>query len=431
MCDTMIVNRKHTKEGYTIFGKNSDRSCNEPQYFVWIPRTKHNSSTVQCTYISVPQVKETYAMILSKPSWIWGAEMGVNEYGVCIGNEAVYSRETNKEPALLGMDLLRLGLERATSAKEAVAVITQLLETYGQGGNGSFDGVFHYDNSFMIADPDSTYYLETAGKYWGVKAVTGAMAISNHMMLGQPDYCHTKAVEHAKESGYPFGSRFDFAGSYCDLDRSNNVSGIIRHSLGQHMLELPGDAFTVQDMMNALRSHATDHIWTQGDTSVCKHAIGLKSESSTTNSLIVVLKPNDIEMWGTGRSMPCIAPYQPFWFGARSKQLVYEYDEQDKAMDHWIQMEFINRAMLSKRIDESKYRLQLTEIQSDWLSRYRDIPISERQSFCDRIADTAEKFAKEWISYADSKTPYYENDQQKDYWENKNELLGKDRRIAY
>ena len=36
---------------------------------------------------------------------------------------------------MLGMDLLRLGLERASSAKEALNVITGLLETYGQVGS--------------------------------------------------------------------------------------------------------------------------------------------------------------------------------------------------------------------------------------------------------------------------------------------------------
>ena len=36
---------------------------------------------------------------------------------------------------VLGMDLLRLGLERASSAKEALNIITGLLETYGQVGS--------------------------------------------------------------------------------------------------------------------------------------------------------------------------------------------------------------------------------------------------------------------------------------------------------
>ena len=52
----------------------------------------------------------THAVILSKPAWMWGAEMGANEHGVCIGNEAVWTKlngpEDEKEK-LLGMDLLR------------------------------------------------------------------------------------------------------------------------------------------------------------------------------------------------------------------------------------------------------------------------------------------------------------------------------------
>lgn len=51
---------------------------------------------------------KTHAVILSRPSWLWGAEMGANEHGVCIGNEAVWTKEPVGEgEALLGMDLLR------------------------------------------------------------------------------------------------------------------------------------------------------------------------------------------------------------------------------------------------------------------------------------------------------------------------------------
>lgn len=47
-------------------------------------------------------------MVLSRPSWLWGAEMGANEHGVCVANEAVVTREPASESeALLGMDLVR------------------------------------------------------------------------------------------------------------------------------------------------------------------------------------------------------------------------------------------------------------------------------------------------------------------------------------
>ena len=80
-----------------------------------------------------------------------------------------------------GMDLLRLGLERARTALEGVEVITRLLEEYGQGGQCS-DLVkdFSYHNSFLIADPGSAWVLETAGKLWVAERVeTGCRNISN------------------------------------------------------------------------------------------------------------------------------------------------------------------------------------------------------------------------------------------------------------
>lgn len=66
------------------------------------------SDFLQCTYIEIDQVEKTHAVVLSRPSWLWGAEMGANEHGVCIGNEAVWGREeVCDDEALLGMDLVR------------------------------------------------------------------------------------------------------------------------------------------------------------------------------------------------------------------------------------------------------------------------------------------------------------------------------------
>ena len=67
---------------------------------------------------------------------MWGCENGANERGVVIGNEAVSTKVPNETdgtssaPAslLLGMDLVRLGLERSDTSQEACNVITFLLE---------------------------------------------------------------------------------------------------------------------------------------------------------------------------------------------------------------------------------------------------------------------------------------------------------------
>ena len=126
MCDTLV---SLTDDG-VLFAKNSDRDPNEAQVLRWHPASDHEPGTeVACTWISIPQVTRTHAVLLSQPWWMWGAEIGTNEHGVVIGNEAVFTRELalgRREPdALLGMDLLRLALERAATATDAVAVIVE------------------------------------------------------------------------------------------------------------------------------------------------------------------------------------------------------------------------------------------------------------------------------------------------------------------
>ena len=131
MCDTL---GKIVSHEYALFAKNSDRSPNEPQVIEYRPAKDHSENKVKVTYTTIDQVPHTYATLLSRPIWMWGAEMGVNEYGVCIGNEAVFTKGKYAREGLIGMDLVRLGLERGKNAKEALDIIISLFKQYGQGG---------------------------------------------------------------------------------------------------------------------------------------------------------------------------------------------------------------------------------------------------------------------------------------------------------
>lgn len=64
----------------------------------------------QLTYGEIEGCAKTHALILSKPVWAWGAEMGANEHGVCIGCTIFQQTEDTAGcgDKLLAIDLVRL-----------------------------------------------------------------------------------------------------------------------------------------------------------------------------------------------------------------------------------------------------------------------------------------------------------------------------------
>jgi dipeptidase len=187
-----------------IFAKNSDHEPNEAHYLLLVPHARHEAgSSVKCTYVSIPQVAETYSVLLAKPFWIWGAEMGANECGVVIGNEALFSRApAGKEPGLIGMDFLRLALERAGTAHTALEIIISLLELHGQGGNCGFMHPTYYHNSYLIADRTEAWVLETVDKQWAAEKVENVRSISNAITIGRT-----------------WGAGLGWPGGFCDRPR--------------------------------------------------------------------------------------------------------------------------------------------------------------------------------------------------------------------
>jgi dipeptidase len=343
-CDTVVALPAATADGVTLFGKNSDRYPLECQRLVVVPQARHApGSRVRCQYLEIPQAPETARVLGSQPYWLWGFEHGVNEHGVAIGNEMVATREPVARSGLLGMDLVRLGLERARDAAEAVAVITALIEAHGQGGSGQPHVDWAYHNSFLIADPTTAWVLETSGRHWALRAVREVAHITNHLSIGADwDRLEGAASSFAGARGWwpADGSRLDFARAYRDAEtmpvhvsegRARRANELLRGSQGRITLEI---------LKAILRDHYERGPVYGGPSdpgeaeyfSLCMHAGSLMA---TTASMVVALVPDERPVAWVALGAPCASVYLPYYLDGEVPAAVTRGGKEASADSAW------------------------------------------------------------------------------------------------
>lgn len=322
MCDTMAARGTATTTGFTLFAKNSDRERNEAQFLELLPAQSYGAGArVRATYVTIAQAARTHRVLLSRPFWIWGAEMGANEHGVVIGNEAVHPRQKpQRKAALIGMDLLRLGLERGATAAEALAVITTLLEQHGQGGNCSHLAKRYYDNSFIIADRREAFVLETVGRHWAAERIGATRAISNTYTIGRTI---TRASDGLaafarKQRWWSGRGAFDFAAAVTDPANPGLGGARSRCSRATELLARHAGRIDALRMMATLRDHgaaAEDKPdWHPQDLTgptICMHAGDGARRGQSVGSLVSDLRDGGAVHWVTGSAAPCTAIFKP------------------------------------------------------------------------------------------------------------------------
>jgi dipeptidase len=287
MCDTMVI----VEEKRVFFAKNSDRDPNEAQLLEWIPAQHHEpGASLKCTWIEIPPVEKTHAVLISRPFWMWGAEMGTNEHGVTIGNEAVFTDARYEKIGLTGMDILRLALERSVSAVQAVDTIRHLIEKVGQGGGcGHEIRAFTYHNSFIVADPTTAFVVESAGREVATERVEGIRSISNGLTIPGFAEAHSDKLRSKVAA--------------CQIRRQQTEAGAKRVE-------------KAQDLTRVLRSHGQApwprYHFLNGTLDVpCMHGGGAVASSLSTGSWISELSSSGSRHWATGTSSPCLSLFKP------------------------------------------------------------------------------------------------------------------------
>jgi hypothetical protein len=179
------------------------------------------------------------------------------------------------------MDLVRLGLERAATAEDAVAVIVDFLEAHGQGGSGHHGVERPYWSSFLVADAGRAYVLETSGRRWAAEQVDGTRAISNRTTIPDFDAEH----RHPRQP----------------------VEALVDPRLAAGRSVLADQPLSVAALAAHLRSHRADG-W-----GVCMHVPDVEA---TTASAIATLPGGGappLARWLLGS--PCSSVYVPVYVG--------------------------------------------------------------------------------------------------------------------
>ena len=284
-CTNLIVTKGASADGSTMMVYTND---GEWLYHLHMtPFEKHKKGDVvkfsipgTDRFLEIPQPAETYKKL--------GFQM--NEYQVAIGETTFTGRENlwNKALPLKYWHLMFLALERSKTAREAIKVITELVEEYGYGSEGE---------SFSIIDPNEAWILEMigtgdgkAGANWvAIKIPDGAIsAHANKARIGtfpldDPENClySEKVISFAIEQGYydpKSGKEFAFNQAYNPLspdrlrycesrvwslfrraapeqefssDYHRGVEGAERYSL----YIFPKEKLSIKDVMNLVRDH--------------------------------------------------------------------------------------------------------------------------------------------------------------------------------
>jgi secernin len=313
MCDSFVALPSATTTGTTLAAKSADCEINEAQAVLRLPRRRYPAGAMlRASHIVIPQARETHEVIIDKSYWTWGGEIGVNEHGVAVGNEAIFSTLEEKGDGLITGDLLRLMLERARNCEEALQVFAEVLEKFGQGGNCELRGNSHFDSSYMVSDKTSAYVIETAGRHWATREVKGVGAISNAMTIAD-DWQRCFLPPQGNGNG-----RTDFQATYEDMPKVVAAGSRQRQKVAFDWLKAREGSISLRTMADLLRQHHDGYDPAEGEvcTNICMHAGAHPNRFwQACGAMIMEAAPEGAMCWATATSGTCVSIFKPIYFG--------------------------------------------------------------------------------------------------------------------
>lgn len=404
MCDTLVALANVTRDRTVIFAKSADCEVNEANALVRIPHQKHiKGEAVRITHLMIPQAEETYEIFLTKAFWTYGAEIGVNEYGLAMGEEAVYTTVMNEEKdGVIGPDLVRLGLERAKNCQEAIQVMTELLDKYGQGGSAELKGNSHFDSSFLMADTQEAYILETAGRNWAVRKIQSFDSISNLLTITN-NYNRCSVAQCSTD--------FNWADRFALPEYPPNLGSVERQSTTYHALQQEQGHITVKTFFDIMRHHGDGYHPAKATAhrNICVHA-GPQDNRWWQADGVMVTEVGDhgVLAWVTGTSGTCVSIFKPVFLGVGLPDIGPTPTEHFDPRALWWKHELLHRrAMADFDHLVPEIRKDFDQLEAQFLAEVETVKkgtLAEKKDFMENCFLRAMQATERWIGYLRSRT---------------------------
>lgn len=345
MCDTIVALSKATADGAVLLAKNADTEVNEAQQILRLPARGYGpGAALRVTHLTIPQAARTHEVILDRSFWAWGGEIGCNEHGVAIGNEAAFSNQVADRDGVIVLDLLRLALERATTAREAVAVVGYHVETYGQGGNVQMMGNYRFDSGLLVADRTEAWVVNCAGHHWAARRARSTEAISNRYQI----------ADDWELSSLPAADpKADFRARFADVTREHEAGAGERETCAAGLLAGRRGRITMHDMAAVLRDvgdEATyDVVGDERAVRVCMHAGPTPQRFwHATGAMITEALPDSVTVWMTGTSATDLSIFKPLFFGVALPEVGLQPTGIDDSAALWWRHERLHRRAMAR-----------------------------------------------------------------------------------
>jgi secernin len=382
------------------------RGCNEAQYIYEVPARKHvPGEEFRAAHIVIPQVAETYEAVISRSCWTWGGEQGINEHGLAVGNEAVFSNVVPECDGLVDTDMIRLALERARTAPEAVEVIGALLQQYGQGGNVELRGNSHCDGSYIFADRSEAWVLETAGREWAARRIAAFDSISNVMTIGRDwDLC---SLSDTREG-------VDFAADCQDESLVRATGARERREASRSQLERCAGRITVETMFHILRHHTAGYHPGEGDThlDICVHQGPFENRLwQATGAMVTEVDAQSEISWWTGTSSNCLSIFKPIFLGVELPDMGPWPDEHDEPQSlFWRHERLHRRAVLDFDNLVPEIRRDFDVIEAEFLADAKAVKTGtpqDKRAFTEHCFRIAREATDRWIDTLEARSWTY------------------------